>query len=366
MDKEQPILPVEDGQQSVVKGGGKGGNEGKVYRPILLEEMSFFKFAFWSVSLNFFLDAALYPLSLVKTRLQVQSTVYDVSFPRYRHTGDAVLTIIKKEGLRGLFKGFWAQSFGCIPTQIIYYLSYEASKSVLYKLFEKQGSTHLAPIAALASGALAEAISGVVWIPLDAITQRLQIQGSNSSEGSHKNGPTYRGGWHCFTSILKEEGVTGLYRGYMPAMISYVPSGAVSWAAYEYVKTKLFTTIPKFTKSLPRVRQYNEDIINFVAGFIAGALGGLASNPADLVKTRLQTDSMIQKAQSQSKKVEGLIVRQKYQSAWHATKMIFREEGLLVFWQGGLARMIYYSFVGGCAFGIYEVTKRLSLKQKDA
>ena len=42
----------------------------------------------------------------------------------------------------------------------------------------------------------------------------------------------YRGGWDALRTIVRTEGVAGLYRGFGLSLLTYVPSGFVWWATY--------------------------------------------------------------------------------------------------------------------------------------
>jgi solute carrier family 25, member 44 len=63
----------------------------------------------------------LYPLSLVRTRLQVQARG-----SLYKGTIHALRTVAKYEGFSGLYKGFWVNSFHLVP-HVIYITSYEVN-----------------------------------------------------------------------------------------------------------------------------------------------------------------------------------------------------------------------------------------------
>ena len=65
----------------------------------------------------------LYPLTLVRTRLQVQS-----SGALYSGTLNALTTITRYEGFGALYKGFWLNSFQVVP-HVIYITSFEVKKN---------------------------------------------------------------------------------------------------------------------------------------------------------------------------------------------------------------------------------------------
>lgn len=62
-----------------------------------------------------------------------------------------------------------------------------------------------ASLAPLAAGFFADAISAPLWMPVDVISARLQIQGPGVVQ--------YASAWHAAVSIVQAEGVGGLFRG---------------------------------------------------------------------------------------------------------------------------------------------------------
>lgn len=67
----------------------------------------------------FAVRSLLYPLTLIRTRLQVQARN-----SLYTGTFNAINTIIKYEGFFSLYKGFWVNSFQLFP-HVLYITSYE-------------------------------------------------------------------------------------------------------------------------------------------------------------------------------------------------------------------------------------------------
>ena len=63
----------------------------------------------------------LYPLTLVRTRLQVQTRG-----SLYTGTLNALQTVIKYEGFLALYKGYWISSIQLVP-HVLYITSYEVS-----------------------------------------------------------------------------------------------------------------------------------------------------------------------------------------------------------------------------------------------
>ena len=162
------------------------------------------KYMMWGGIFTVAVDLVIYPMEVLKTRVQVESgtkaTVFAATFRTLRAS-------LETEGLRGLFRGFSLYTFGGLPSQGVYFMGYGWSKERLNVLNRRaDGGTHLPPAAVhLAAGFAADVFAAPLWTPTDVIMQRLQIQGPGIKQ--------YRNATHAARSIYKHEGVRGLFRG---------------------------------------------------------------------------------------------------------------------------------------------------------
>lgn len=67
-----------------------------------------------------------------------------------------------------------------------------------------------------------------IFLPVDVIKERLQVQ---DLKRSYK----YKGSADAFATIMREEGVRGLYKGYVATIYSFGPFSAIYFALYEKV-----------------------------------------------------------------------------------------------------------------------------------
>jgi solute carrier family 25 folate transporter 32 len=163
--------------------------------------------------------------------------------------------------------------------------------------------------------------------PLDVVKTRLQVARAGAGAAGYD---TLRG---SLATVVREEGVRGLYRGLGPTLMALLPNWAVYFSVYERLKERL------------RRDAHGEDApaAHAAAAAGAGAATVLATNPLWVAKTRLQ----VQTAAS----LRGSLPQS---AAWHATpyagtlaclRRIAAEEGLR-----GL-----YSGLGPSLAGIFHV-----------
>lgn len=89
--------------------------------------------------------------------------------------------------------------------------------------------------------------SCVVFVPVDVIKERLQVQvsASTSSTGSKLESckaalPVYKGSLDALIQICRQEGLLGIYKGYGATLLSYGPFSALYFFLYEEVRKKHF------------------------------------------------------------------------------------------------------------------------------
>ena len=161
-----------------------------------------------------------HPLDTAKARLQ------SLSGASYRGPADVLVQTFRSEGIRGLYRGFPTVIVGGTPGTIIYLCGYDIFKNQLSSAFStpnaKQNSKNDEEsfVVHFAAGILAEAVACVVYVPVDVIKERLQIQQS-------KDSVQYKGGWDALVKICKTEGPLGIYKGYGATLASFGPFSAL-------------------------------------------------------------------------------------------------------------------------------------------
>lgn len=100
-------------------------------------------------------------------------------------------------------------------------------------------------------GAAAGVASGIITCPLDVIKTKLQAQGSfrhqQHSQGAPTTSQVYRGLVGTARTIIRQDGLKGMYRGLGPMILGYLPTWAVYMSIYDIAKTKYSERIGEFS-----------------------------------------------------------------------------------------------------------------------
>ncbi|KAI9855237.1 MAG: ADP/ATP carrier protein [Vezdaea acicularis] len=178
-------------------------------------------------------NAAVYPLDIVKTRLQVQVKSDGLErdlegHPHYKSTLDAITHIIADEGVSGLYLGMEGSLLGVASTNFAYFYWYSVVRT-LYLSTQKISKPPSTAIE-LSLGAVSGAIAQVFTIPVSVVTTRQQTQTRREKKGLIDTGREV---------VNSEDGWTGLWRG-LKASLILVVNPAITYGAYQRLRDVLY------------------------------------------------------------------------------------------------------------------------------
>lgn len=175
-----------------------------------------------------------YPIDLLRTRFAAQRQ--RVVYGNIRH---AVKDIYGKEGIRGFYAGCWPTLVGVFPLMALQFVSYEyflgflsARRSARHPGKEEH---YIHTQDQMAAGFLAGVFSKGVTMPLDVVKKRFQVRSfdwrlaGRVCVGDYDYSSIRR----LIKSIYEHEGIHGLYRGSIPALLKAGPNSAIIFLVYE-------------------------------------------------------------------------------------------------------------------------------------
>ncbi|KAG8901749.1 hypothetical protein FRB99_005118 [Tulasnella sp. 403] len=147
-----------------------------------------------------------------------------------------MLIIVYREegGIRGLYRGLVPTAVGVAPYVGINFTAYETLRIFLTPPEHKNSVPRK-----LLCGALAGSISQTITYPLDVLRRKMQVVGMKATSVGGSLGYQYNGAWDAIFTIIRTEGVRGMYRGLWPNLLKVAPSIATSFFTYELVKEAL-------------------------------------------------------------------------------------------------------------------------------
>jgi len=172
--------------------------------------------------------AFVYSLDLVRTRLSVD--VGKKGDKAYNGFLDCYKKTYNDGGIRSLYKGFGISVIGIIPYRAVYFGGYDVLKAIFLK---PDSSFFLKWFISQANTILAQFLT----YPIDTI-RRVQMLGGTKNKKDGTIYPVYRTAWHCFVSIMKEQGVSALFKGAL-ANTYRATGAALCMVFYDELQTNL-------------------------------------------------------------------------------------------------------------------------------
>ncbi|KAF3825817.1 hypothetical protein GH733_006644 [Mirounga leonina] len=140
-------------------------------------------------------------------------------------------------------------------------------------------------------GGLASITAECGTFPIDLTKTRLQIQGQTNDANFKEI--RYRGMLHALVRIGREEGLKALYSGIAPAMLRQASYGTIKIGIYQSLK-RLFVEHPEGEECPLRPRGLPSlSAWSYRSSFTCGLAGALASNPVDVVRTRMMNQRVL-------------------------------------------------------------------------
>ncbi|OJI97583.1 hypothetical protein ASPVEDRAFT_37010 [Aspergillus versicolor CBS 583.65] len=263
----------------------------------------------------------MYPLDVVKTRVQLQQGAGAAGEEGYNGMFDCFRKIIRNEGASRLYRGISAPILMEAPKRATKFAANDSWGSFYRNLFgvQKQNQS-----LAILTGATAGATESFVVVPFELVKIRLQDRASAGK---------YNGMLDVVRKIVAAEGPLALYNGLESTLWRHILWNSGYFGCIFQVRAQMPTPEPG-----NKAQQTRNDLI---AGSIGGTAGTLLNTPMDVVKSRIQN----------SPKVAGQTP--KYNWAWPAVGTVMKEEGFAALYKGFTPKVLRLGPGGGILLVVF-------------
>lgn len=220
------------------------------------------------------------------------------------HPYSVAQRIFQADGIKGFWKGLKPTLIGIIPARSIYFYSYEQSKRALGEKLLPEGSVGNALISGFIAGICSNTVTNPIWM----VKTRYQLL-ADSSAGQK----VYTSYGDAISTIMKEEGIGGFYRGIFASYWGCL-EGAVQFLLYEQLKTKLILkqNEERREQGLPESDKLPK-LTYFCSAAFSKGIAAIITYPHEVARTRLREQAR-----------SGVF---KYTGMWQTIGLIGREEG---------------------------------------
>ncbi|XP_071952972.1 mitochondrial uncoupling protein 4-like [Antedon mediterranea] len=281
-------------------------------------------------------ETGTFPLDLTKTRLQIQGEIgvkNSQNSAPYRGMMRTAAGVVEEEGILKLWQGVTPAVYRHIVYTGCRMGAYEYIRdNVLGKNEDGTFPVWKAVCGGLAAGAIGQFIAS----PTDLVKVQMQMEGRRRLEGKPQR---VKGTFHAFTQIVKQGGVRGLWKGWVPNVQRAALVNMGDLATYDTTKQIILRNTVLTDNWLTHT------LASGCSGLVAAILG----TPADVIKTRIMN-------QPTDANGRGLI----YKSSLDCLRKTVGQEGFGALYKGFFpiwARMAPWSLVFWLS---YEEIRKLS------
>jgi len=280
---------------------------------------------------------AVAPIERVKLLLQVQASNPQIK-PEDRYTGIAncFARVSKEQGFVSLWRGNLANVIRYFPTQALNFAFKDTFKELFMKGVKKEDFWRFA-FGNIAAGSAAGAASLCFVYPLDFARTRLA---ADVGKGGDRQ---FNGLLHCLTTIMRSDGLIGLYRGFVVSIQGIIVYRGAFFGLFDTLKA----FIPRELTGVQRV------LANWAVAQTVTAIAGVVSYPFDTVRRRM----MMQSGRKDKPK--------EYKNTLDCWFKIARNEGVGAFFRGALSNVLRGAG-GAIVLVVYDEFQRLFYTPKVA
>ncbi len=290
---------------------------------------------------GFISSVTTHPLDVVKTRFQVQDGRMS-HVPLYRGTSHALVTIARTEGIRSLYAGLTPNLLGSTVSWGCYFYGYNYLRGLARKDPSNLDSRgQLGPGTNMACATCAGVFTCIVTNPIWLVKTRLQLQ--------HGSGRKLNGMFDALRSVVRDEGVMGLYKGLFPSLL-LVSHGALQFMCYEEIKKG-------FQRYANGGAEHLTTWQTFFTGATAKVFASVVTYPSQVVRARLQqVDPNVVRSQQGQPAIQG---ERYYRGTADVVVKVLKHEGVGGFYKGIIPNLLRVVPSAAITFVVYEKVAKL-------
>jgi len=283
-----------------------------------------------------------YPLIFLSTRAAVQTRQVNKSLY------DAVVHIIKTEGITGLYSGLNSSLMGIGITNGFYYYFYEQTRESLLKRKPKGASHALTTLESMLTGLIAGSATTILSNPIWVVQTTQAVQTVQDLSSSGRSQPsrvaTKMGIIETISHIIRKGGIGALWRGIGPALVLVI-NPIIQYTIFEQLKNWL--TVRRSAKlGIPKAVAILTDLDYFILGALSKLIATSVTYPYIVIKSRLQS---------------GHESASRYKSSLDGMLTVLKEEGISGLYKGIGSKLVQSVLTAAILFAgqkrIYELTQ---------
>ncbi|KAI7730022.1 hypothetical protein M8C21_019973 [Ambrosia artemisiifolia] len=166
-----------------------------------------------------------YPLDVLRLRMAVD--------PGHQTMTNVVVSMLKEEGLGSFYRGLIPSLISIAPYVAVNFCVFDLVKKSLPEKYRNKTE------ASLVTAFVAATVATTTCYPLDTIRRQMQMRGT-----------PYKTVLDAFSGIIAQDGVAGLYRGFVPNALKTLPNSSIRLTTFDAIKRLIATSEKEFQRIL--------------------------------------------------------------------------------------------------------------------
>lgn len=280
-----------------------------------------------------------YPFEYTKAQLQLGTAPYRTIRGCFAHT-------VREFGWRGMYRGMSPWLVFAFPKTAVRFTTFETAKETVGDWTAARVAAAARPVAGGAVGVavlqgaqpppvgplgtlLCGMAAGLVeCLVVGVVMNTVSVKMVDDRNRPHGQPAQFRGLRGAMSSIVRSEGLGGLYCGVAPLMVKMVANQAIRFSVYGAISR--WATQGRASGRLSMAESAG-------AGAVAGMVSVFVTQPVDMVRTRMM----------------GLQARQ-YSGSVDCAVQVYRQGGLSKFYVGTLPRLVRVALEVAVVFALFE------------
>jgi len=264
-----------------------------------------------------------HPLDTIRVRLQTSQ--------KFTGALDCAVKTVRIEGPLALYKGLAIPLMAQAVYKAVMFGAYNGSQKMMrYYLGRKLSSPPTKAVSLNIShlfvcGAVAGGMNSFVVTPVELIRNRLMVDYAATKSERKFKGPV-----HCALLVIKDKGISGMFRGLSPTLMRDMPGVGTWYAAFELARSALAKN------------SYTGMSANLLSGACAGIGFWAVALPMDRIKSIVQTD-----------------MSSRYGNVFQCVRGVVADEGLLSLYKGWTVAFMRGIPGSAVTFSVYSYMVKL-------
>ncbi|XP_071950438.1 mitochondrial ornithine transporter 1-like [Antedon mediterranea] len=216
------------------------------------------------------------PFDTIKVKMQTYPHLYKNSLFCLKQT-------LNKEGIPGIYRGSLPACAAVVGETSVVFMCYGLCQKAICSLFRVDKPENLTTFQNSCAGGTAAFFSSIVLCPTELV--KCRVQAMQEAYGNELGSVKKVGPWQVTKNLIKADGIGGLFQGLTSTWLREMPGFFILFGVYEFCRQRIAPA--------GVAKEDIGPVPTLICGGIAGTALWTLIYPIDVIKSRIQVQSMV-------------------------------------------------------------------------